>query len=616
MVAVLAAVLALGGCGLPSRTEPKYAGPAQSPAAAQGAFKAPPLPTDGLSTTGLVASFLQASVGANLGGEGVEPDANKESLNRMKQYLTAPLASVWKPLKGVVVVRDPVDIEPIAIGSGKETVSLQLHPLGTLNENGEVVHKDVKDIAATYQTVLVGGQRRFEAVPDQLYISESGLKEWYLQQPIYFWGDWPDSPRLVPDLRYMPSTLSRTKQVTEILRWLQNGPGQLVQGVAARLLDSFVVSDNPVIEDADVKVNLSSKATTRTKDELNRLARQIRWSLPDHQPVKLTIETQGSGASSDGYENDNAAVEASQVDLTRYCVVTNVARSLTIGTSSPENTLFLPSPGNAQVVSAAINRQGSRAALVRQTGSGSKAEQRLFVSSTEQTVGEAPKYVDAHVAAPRLSRPAWITYPVKRLMISDGARLLISTDEAAVNFEQVGLSTVLATAPITAFSVAPEGRRIAFIADRTLMVAPLLVDNNKLSIGPPVPVSTSLGDNQAVGWLTETALVVGGKPTTEPVHRVGGSVPKYSLVGVTIDGAQEEPLPPLLHTDSTSEVTMLVAHVNRPGFPMDYQVMFESNGVAQRLYSDVSQPMVPEGSAASPPTSPAQQIASAPFFAD
>src|SRR3954468_17986642 len=143
LVAAVAALLALGGCGLPSRTEPKYAGPAQSPAAAQGAFKAPPLPTDGLSTTGLVASFLQASVGANLAGDGTEPDANKESLERMKRYLTVPLASVWKPLKGVIVVRDPQNIEPIAIGSGKETVSLQLHPLGTLNENGEVVHKDV-----------------------------------------------------------------------------------------------------------------------------------------------------------------------------------------------------------------------------------------------------------------------------------------------------------------------------------------------------------------------------------------------------------------------------------------------------------------------------------------
>ncbi|WP_426507779.1 LpqB family beta-propeller domain-containing protein [Dactylosporangium sp. McL0621] len=622
VVATASVLAGAGGCGLPSQTDPKLAGPAQSPGSAQGGQKSPPSPADGLGTEQLVESFLQASVGANLGGDGAE-DANKEALDRMREYMIPSKRGSWKPAKaGVVIVRDPAEIKLVGTGNGQDTVTLALDPLGTLNEYGMVSRWTGGPLQpAVYTTVLVGGQRRFQDVPaDYVYISESGLRSWYTQQPIYYWSAGPDNPRLVPDLRYMPSTLSRAKQVAETLRWLQNGtPSPLVAPVVQKWSESFAVKDNPVLEDADVKVDLRGKATAQSKDDLNRLARQIRWSLPDHKPVKLTIETQDIAADSEGYLDDNATVEASQVDQTqRYLVVNDAVRSQTVGPGTPENPMFALGGRNQQVVSAAINRQGTRAALVCKVTVQGRTEQRLFVYAPDLSVGGGPRYADSGVSGARLSRPAYITYPVKRLMVSDGSRLLVSRTEDGKEFDAVELSAPLSTAAITAFAVAPEGSRIAFISGRVLMVAPLMFDKdiNKFSIGTPVQVvATSLGDNQAVGWLTETSLVVGGKPTPRSVHPIGpnNNGPKYNLVAVTIDGAQEEPLPPISRTDAAWDVTELVVRVNRPGFPLDYPVLYEANQVAYRLYSSSSEALQATSEASPSNTG---VTGTAPFIAD
>ncbi|MER7275538.1 LpqB family beta-propeller domain-containing protein [Dactylosporangium sp. NPDC000244] len=623
MVATLAAFAVLGGgCGLPSQTEPRYAGPAQSPAATQGGQKTPPKPTDGMTSEQLIERFLQASVGANLGGggDGGEPDdANKEALDRMKLFMVASTAEAWKPQKpgGVVIVRDP-RIEPVPNGNGRDTAEVKLTPLGVLNVKGEVTGwKGGPLPTATFSTVLVGGQRRLQDVPtDYIYMSESGLREWYAQQPIYFWSNGGDSPRLVPELRYMPSSLSPAKQVAETLGWLQNGPGQLLSPVVNKWLNSLTVPDNPVIEDNDIRVNLNGKAAAQSKDDLFRLAWQIRWSLPDHKPVKLTIENQDSGVDSEGYLDYNPAVEAATVDQGKvYVIVNEAVRSMTLSSGVTENPLFMPGGQNKGVVSAAINRQGSRAALVTKSQTAGKSEQHLLVYTPDQSVGGTPKYADVGIAAPRLSRPAWISYPVKRLMIADGNQLWVSrTEEGNKEYDPVELGA-LSSAAITAFAVAPEGRRIAFVSNRQLMVAPLLYDkdSNKFSIGTPQPVTTSLGDSQAVGWLTETTLAVGGKPSPRSVHPigVGNDGPRYNIVAVTIDGAQEEPLPAFSRTtDAVTDVTELVTRVNRPGFPLDYSIVSEANGVAQRMYSTSNDPIP-----VTPEPNPAGLV-TAPFYAD
>lgn len=579
-LAVLVALLALAGCGLPSHTAPKYAGPARSAAAAPDEVKTPPVPTDANTMSGLLGLYLQSSVGANLDTDGDSNGAGNETQERMRQFMTPDMRKRWAPGQNLWIVSDP-EIHDTPTGAGE----LMLHVKGTLNEKGEFKPPPLgtRDIAFKYAVVTTAKGLLLSSVPNDVVLTESGLKQWYDAQPIYFWERGANPRKLVPDLRYMPRTLSATKRVSEVLRWLKAGPGQLLQSVASPWPENFEIKDNPVVDQAtgDVKVNLSGKAAGGNANDLNRLARQIRWSLPgdpaEHK-VTLTIESQPNDATSEGYAADDVAYEraGSNSGSTRFCVSNGVARPVAIPDDGGP-VVLAPGSSNAQVVSAAINQQMDRAALVRQ--SGPKAPQQLYVS--DKVVGTGPpKYTEVD-SAPHLGRPAWMSYPVERLLISDGTRLLVSTDESAQAFEQLALSAPQNLA-ISAFAVAPEGHRIALIADdgeRRLMVAPLQLDNNKLSIGTLQAITTSLGDNQAVGWLSETTLVVGGKPSPAPPS---GVLP-YSLVSITVDGAEETALPAGARTASQQEVTAVAVSTNS-FYPSNQSIMVESNGAARNVY--------------------------------
>ncbi|WP_432831484.1 LpqB family beta-propeller domain-containing protein [Dactylosporangium sp. CA-092794] len=616
VVAALGALLLLGACALPSHTDPKYAGPAQSAAAAPGGVT-PPKPSDADSPQALVDLFLKSSVGANLGTEGAAPDAGNETLDRMRQFMTDAMRKRWVPGKDLTIVRDPV-IYPRLVGSGRYEADVTLHPIGQLTANGEVIHPVLDDIPVNIQVATIDTQLRLDSFEPkdpkdaQLLLSESGLRALYDQRPVYFWESGLDDPRLVPDLRYMPRTLSPAKQVSEVLRWLKVGPTQWLRSVADIWPQEFDVKDNPVIEDSDVKVNLSGKAASRSPDDLNRLARQIRWSLPGHPLVRLMIENQHNDADSTSYEPYNVAGDLASASQDKFVVSAGAARTVAIPPAG-EQPLFVPSPNNQNVVSAAINRQLNRAALVRQTGTGTKIEQRLFVSSPDLPIANPPVYLDTGVVGQHLSRPEWINYPVQRLLISDGSKLYVSSDDKSVKLESLIPVANLPAGPITAFAVAPDGHRIALIVGGTLLVATLQLDNGKLSIGGlPQQITTSLGSTQAVGWLTETTLVVGGKPSPAPPTGVFA----YSLVAITVDGAIEEVLPTGERAaPSQLDVTSLAVRTNPPSATVpSYTIMIESNGVAQNVYHDdigpvkLSPPPAPGAAEPLPPT--------APFFSD
>ena len=93
--------------------------------------------------------------------------------------------------------------------------------------------------------------------------------------------------------------------------------------------------------------------------------------------------------------------------------------------------------------------------------------------------------------------------------------------------------------------MAPDGRRIALIVGNKAMIAALRIENGKLRLGEQRLVANSLGDNQAIGWITETTLAIGGRANPESSSFTAGS---YSLVTTSIDGTGEMPLPLLRPT--------------------------------------------------------------------
>ncbi|GAA2386627.1 LpqB family beta-propeller domain-containing protein [Dactylosporangium salmoneum] len=620
----LAAALTLNGCGLPAHTDPRYAGPAHSAAPMQDEKK-PPVPASATNAPDLVAQYLKASVGGNLDSD-EESSPNKETRDRLRQFMTPAEAQSWSaPADGLVVVRD-TPVRQTQVVNGAYVVEVQIIPIGTLSGRGEFDAQQKPDpyIARFVAEPTTNGEFRLKEAPPQLLLTETGLKSWYDWQPIYFWEANGTPAKLVPDLRYMPNTFSPAKRVSEVMRWLKLGPGQGLTGVVKGLPDNVESKDNPVADQYNqtVKVNLSSKAAGLHTDELSRLARQIRWSLLDHPRVQLRIENQDNPADSQtGFTDDNVAYTQAITNPVpeRFCVTNGSVRAVVVPQEG-ETPLFTPGGANVQVVSAAINRQLNRAALVRQVG---KAEQSLVVSAPGP-VANPPVYHDTNLQRlPHLSRPAWMTYPVQRLLVSDGQHLWAGTDSTSTTLEKVTTGGLPTSQAITAFAVAPEGHRIALIAGGTVMVASLqLTSDSKLTMGQLRPIATSLGDNQGVAWLTETMLVVGGKPSTPQPNSSGITPAPYSVVGITMDGADETPLPTGSRPASQPEVNAVVARFNSPletqtrkWDNMPIFVMVETNHVARVIYRDsIDQLNLGPAPAAAPSAEPAAPTS--PFYPD
>lgn len=603
--------LALAGCGLPSRTDPKYLGAATAATPAADEAKIPLLPSDAPNAAELVRAFLQTSVGGN------GPDeALTETQSRMRAFMTPEMKAKWRPGKQLAVVRDTYD-EPEPLGHGDWSVTAHFLQIGTLNDKGELMPTlGQMPIDPTFQVKTTNnGTYLLSDVPqDQMLISASRLSDWYTEQPLYFWEAGVDIPKLVPDLRYIPKTLPKAKLVAEVLRLLKVGPTWL-SPVAGGLPPDFDTKDNPIISADGVMVNLGTKAAGHNEDELRRLASQIRWSLPDHPPVSLEIDGQAQKADSANYDEDNVTLGQAESDPDRFCIVGGTVRSV-VGTPP---ALFAPDGFNSSVVEAALNRFKNQAALVRRQ---SPNVQQLYISAADTTAAGPPKYVEVPgVSAARLSRPVWISRPVPRLLIAYGSKLYAITPSANGD----GTSTVepvstgsQSTAGLTAFAVPPDGRRIALVIDGAVMVAPLQYDNGKLVIGAYRQLGTTLGDNQAVGWITETTLAVGGKP-----HAGLPTGKSYSLVSITIDGTEETPLPAAAPTATSNyEITeMAVRTISPLGAQGAVFIMFESNGIAHAVYSGEIRPIPIGDTQPSPSTSPTldktgPQIPRAPFYTD
>jgi hypothetical protein len=613
LAAGLAALaLALGGCSLPDSTEPKYVGPAAEPRRAQDRAEEAPKAAGTTSLTALVADFLKTSVAGNVTND--QSEALSETQLRMKTFMTEAAAAQWQPQgqqPQLLVVK--VALAPDTLPDGRSVINAHFTRVGLLDSEGQLKPPPndpawVPDFV--FEGEEVNGQLLLSKVPPGMLLSVEGLSSLYTRQPIYFWEQGVDAPKLVPDLRYMPNVLPESRRVSEAVNWIVTGPAEWLTTVVAKLTPDIEMKNTTLNPDTSVNVNLTSKAAGKNPEDLRRLASQIRWSLAGHPPVTLSFENAKDAFNdSNGYQNDNAAVVQSELDQDKFVVVNESVRPVA-GPPSSTPVLFGASEWNKAVVSATINRARTRAGLVRKVGT----KLQLFVNSDTRE----PKYVDSLVPpSGTLSRPAWINRPVQAFLVADGARLWAVTPPGGAG--EATQQPVVVPGPngqeltnVSAFSVSPDGRRIALIVGRKTMIAPLRVESGKLTLGEQHEVPNSLGDNQAVGWISETTLAIGGKPSPGAA---------YSMVWTSIDGTGEKVLPlsgPV--KTETFTVTELSARTNDPARSLEQVLVVfqderqQARGVYANSVDDiqVDQP----GGTPSPTSSPQPLVARSPFYAD
>jgi hypothetical protein len=486
-----------------------------------------------------------------------------------------------------------------------------IESIGTLSSRGTIDPKP-NGTVWTHPFSVVPAEHgiglRIAEPPPGMLLSTEGLDSLYTVQPIYFWDT--GNRTLVPDLRYISSSLSPANRVFQLTNWLRDGPSDYLKPAVSLLPAAIEIKDRPVLDGSasgTVRINLSAKAAS-VQSQLPKFVLQVRWSLRSlARSVEIQIEGQRQDLGRDaGWDNPAASPEG-QTDPPKFGVVDGRVRTLGDELRVPA----LVSEDNANVVSAGILRSpAQRVALVRE-----EAPKRLslWLGSFDQATKVA-RYTRTDLQAETMSRPSGLVTPTPSdpafLVAADGRLVAVSVaSRQSVDRTPPGIGT----APVTAVSVARDGRRVALVAGGRVYVGVLTFEGSSPFVAQLEEVRTTLSEAVGVAWSREEWLVVAGR-----------SAGQSALVELTIDSALVEPMQ--LRNLAGLALTRVVADpLIRPEDPPRGQrgaIMIEANGRTYRVYSgsvdewppDPAPSPVPSPSASVAP--PKQSPPSAPFFLD
>ncbi len=365
LLAVLLAV-GLGGCGVAASDSPVDEGDAVAGGSTttDSEIKPPPVPNAGTAGR-LVEDFLMTASG----GLAVAND-------RAKAFLTDKARQTWRdpenkenpsltivrvlggPTTGAAVnLRTPVTVEYQVVGTlGVEGFINELRDLTAVGTVGTMVFWVVAENETNLRVDEISGP------PLGLMLSDQALKEYYRPQPIYFWDQAGNS--LVPDLRYVPLTITAPQRANQLLRWLVAGPSPWLSGGVQRM-PQYITSDPPQSDNGTLVVKLSSEAAGGGPVGLSRLRFQLQWSLSTPQ-VALSIDDiiQPADAPETEYLQHNISRVYDSAPQ-RYDINAEKVVPVPEGMQGPA---VLAMPENANVVSAAVGHGGEVAAFVRTIG--------------------------------------------------------------------------------------------------------------------------------------------------------------------------------------------------------------------------------------------------------
>jgi Lipoprotein LpqB beta-propeller domain len=617
-VAVPSGLAAVAGCGVPAGGTPIVDGP--GPSAGTGGLASggvPPGPETAVSPEDLVQKFLLAAAGP------LEDDYRLQLQDSARKFMTVPNA--WSPEKDITVVRI-VGQPTRRQGNTSAFVDVTLRPVGKLTQFGAVNPAALGTSLVSYHFEVVtvtnpdgrAGWRikQVTSTPpnmvNALLLNSAALDDpslaLFAPQLVYFW---PSSSRdsLVPDLRYLPLADTEPKQYTRIVNDLLSGPPDW--------LDATPLTDTKLVgryvnqgKGGQLVVNLSLSSSL----DPNRLMTQLRWSLWPryHEEVQLQNNSQplrAKGTGTDFFRANLAEVTRSGRPVTEeYCVAGGVVRPLRAETPAPP---VLTNKLNSNVIWAALSRDKQMVAVVREAG---KNRYGLWLGDQDAHTDYA-RAAGLPANTVNFGRPCWIPGQSRLLIVVDNRLYAVdATGPAATDVTPSGVQQV------TAVAVAPDGRRIALIADRAPAVASLSAQSQATVVGAPQRFSADTFDPvslSAIAWSRLDRVVLAG--------RAAG--PGYGLMEITIDGAVARhftdvnladritqlaaypPLPSTL-TQGTGGMGTVLGQVGPPG---RNAYSFEYQRQLSRL------PQVESGPSPAPSAGSSRPVAltpTAPFFAD
>lgn len=543
------AVLVLGGCGIPDSSDVRVLGNGPSAGLAQGNDVVPPAQvtrSSTLDTATFIGNYLKAAAG--------DPDG---ALQRAQEFMDPAEAAAFKPSTsdGITVVRPTED--PL-VNPDNPDVTLQVELVGKLTENGELVPSAEPARQTLAFTVKQTDKGLFlTKVPPFLLLSADGLNLYYQQHTIYFWND--ENSGLVPDVRYMPLSVPSVQQPTVILNWLVAGPAQWLSSAAQGLPQGASATGNiPAISKDELQIKLNTNQAPWDRAAVDRLRQQLQWSLRPLTPtvIELTIGHQNpvkySGAP---YLEVNASSRLLD-DPEKFVVYNGVIRRLSESPRAVNAVPVLKPEADKGVQSAAMSTAGGRTYAAVVSAPGKDAKNAALRVAMAPSGTEADLHTVGGLQG-SLGTPAWALTgspdagDAVGLILSKNRLYSFAADGSAA--QPVDWQQTDGPGPITGFSVAPDGHRIALVAGGRLYRAVLTVGSDGVVLSTPDEVQApGLRALSAVAWSSEGTVVVSG---------VRNDTNRVAIADVSIDGAQ---LTYRLKDIGNDQVTHLAAYPINP----------------------------------------------------
>lgn len=524
------------GCGLPTGGHAIVDGPAKTtqPGSGDNPPKAP-TPDDATSPESLVLGFFGAVAGRNSDDLG---SANDRAL----KFLTPAARAGWPQQgNGITVVSLFGDPRRATLDAYTTYVEVDVKPTGSLGADGTVVPATQNDTSRrTLRFTVVQGKdpkrpggyliNEIQALGNApqlngMMLASSRLDgDLYTAQLVYFWS--PDRGGLVPDLRYVARAgVGRELQYTDVVNWILHGPSDFLKDAvqANPYSGNTLALPNLAAPESDgLVVNLSLPTPQSLGGD--RVMAQLRWSLrPLYEgTVRLQVAAQAQPAdgssTSTGFRHWNLADQQQERDDTKYCIANGMVRPLDDPTNIPA---ILDDSTNKGVFLAALRPDLKAAALVKTDG-------HLYVGGAAQ--GPAKFTIAAVPGQPPLygqnwTRPVYLPSNNNRVLVGvNGLLYLVGTDGQAVQ-----LQTPSSLQTVSAFSLAPDGRRIAVISGGVPFVYSLKVNGDDISFGgSPRQLDTLLSPCTGIAWIRlDKVVIAGGQGANGP----------FQIVESTIDGA-------------------------------------------------------------------------------
>ena len=589
--ATVVAVLLLGGCGIPDQTGVTEIGAGPSTGISSGDNDTPaPEATRGTTKdrTQFINNYLEAAAG--------DYDT---ALERVKGFMTKSLADRFKPVSAPRVIR-LTDSPSVTLGQEKVELSYEL--IGTLGKNG-VLEPAPEPVHGKYDITVadVAGQPGLfiADAPDVLLLSDSALAKRYEERTIYFWNT--EGTALVPDVRYLPDNVPEEQEPNTVLNWLIAGPAPWLRNAVLPLPEGTATEGKvPAIADDRLQINLNAQAVpAKGADEaLERLRRQLQWSLrtvlPQYLELKIGHQEAHQYSGPDFYSSNLANRLASRPE--RFVVYAGKIVRLADSTNNEEPVPAIPPAANKDVRTAALDTSATHTyvAVVGHNETLRVGSAPFGQPATLRTVTGLP--------AGR-GYPLWAITPDRE---PDGAVGLIIAAGRIYSFDARGGAAKLVQLPgtsgrISAFSVAPDGHRVALVADNRLYRASLTVSGDVVELSDPEQLRPPLDSVTAVAFSSESWLNVAGA-------RKG----HVSIIEVSIDGARLGPHPVDIGNGVVDYLTAYPANPQSEEYQSS-SVSFTTGTAAYDVLSNAA-PIGVNNLASPPAQPPAGEIPTAPFF--